>query len=276
MIDPTTWEQWTIPGEPGRLPLDPGGAKGVLHTTEGDYPTGQKALMQARDLGAFDRLHNGIINVWMRPSGAPAHFLICPPTRRVSQFFPLDRAAVTLRDLAGGIRTNRAGARVVQIELVGHADSLGVEYTDADWRWFADVLREISRQAGIPYVFHPQWISYPAGGRSVRMTGADYTAFTGWLGHQHVPENDHGDPGLIRLDLLTATPTDPTPEDPMPPIVIYDNTTPDGPERAQWLINDSGRKVHLNGWQHQVLLDAGARPRGYPPEYIAQIPTEAS
>jgi hypothetical protein len=36
-----------------------------------------------------------------------------------------------------------------------------------------------------------------------RLSGQQWLDFSGWLGHQHAPENDHWDPGAIDItDLL--------------------------------------------------------------------------
>jgi N-acetylmuramoyl-L-alanine amidase len=195
------WERFNIPNNPGRLPLDGGGAKLVLHTTEGDFPAGAKLKMQNRVFAAFDNLHNGVHKTWMEGRGSPAHFLITPPTRRVYQYFDLHVGGVTLRDLDGpAFRPNRAGDRVVQIELVGHADSLLIEYSDEDWVWLGEQLREICKQADIPYEF----ADIRQGAK--RMTNTEFKEFAGICGHCHVPENDHWDPGNINLDLLTSQP----------------------------------------------------------------------
>lgn len=207
----TTWEQYP-PARPGLTGFDPGGAKGILHTTEGDYPAGAKARMQARDMAAFQNLYAGSVKAWStNPNSFTPHFGICPPIRRVAQFYPMNVGSPVLEDLADGVRTNRAGSAVVQVELIGHADSLMIEYSDDDWRWLGQQLRAISVLAGIPYTFHPEFKSYPASAgknNGVRMNdGFTYSAFSGWCGHQHVPENVHGDPGLINLALLNQTHT---------------------------------------------------------------------
>jgi hypothetical protein len=51
-----------------------------------------------------------------------------------------------------------------------------------------------------------EWIPYPSG-RDVHLTGAQWGAYYGWLGHQHVPENDHGDPGNIDFNRMIALAT---------------------------------------------------------------------
>ncbi|MBD9700618.1 peptidoglycan-binding protein [Streptomyces sp. ID01-12c] len=52
------------------------------------------------------------------------------------------------------------------------------------------------------------------------MTGTQWNSFRGWCGHQHVPENDHGDPGSMDfgrvIELAKGGPT-PTPPVTQPP-----------------------------------------------------------
>jgi hypothetical protein len=47
------------------------------------------------------------------------------------------------------------------------------------------------------------------------MSGAAWVAFRGHAGHQHVPENDHGDPGSLPMAAILAAAT--TQEDDMTP-----------------------------------------------------------
>ena len=49
---------------------------------------------------------------------------------------------------------------------------------------------------GAPPTFLPYPESY--GPTQVRMSPAQFARFEGICGHQHVPENTHGDPGISR------------------------------------------------------------------------------
>lgn len=134
------------------------------------------------------------------------------------QHFDFDRSARALVNKSGGVETNSANA--VQIELVGTCDpqhktswgskKAGVHYifwpTAPDW-----VLKELAKfvywankNHGVKLAQWPQakWLAYPKSYGSVnkqRMTGTQWNAFYGWCGHQHVPENDHGDPGNMNF-----------------------------------------------------------------------------
>lgn len=156
----------------------------------------------------------------------PPHGTIVPKPGvgvTVYQHIPLEFASFALRNLAGGVQTNRD--RVLQWELVGTCDP-GRKSTS--YRWYEaddNVLRDLYRKViapcrdlfGIPIVA-PPFQAYPAsygpssGSNVVRMTGSFFDAYSGWLGHQHVPENTHGDPGAFpwsRMIALSGAPSGP-------------------------------------------------------------------
>ncbi|MEV8548308.1 hypothetical protein AB0L04_00435 [Streptomyces glaucescens] len=141
------------------------------------------------------------------------------------QHFDVDESARALANKLGGVETNTAN--VFQIELVGTCDDTkkiswsgaqaGVDYlhwpTAPDWalvevawlvRWLYDYHR-------VPLTCVKDWLAYgkdprrpgvtPAsyGASPARMSMSAWRSFTGWCGHQHVPENDHGDPGAMNF-----------------------------------------------------------------------------
>lgn len=137
------------------------------------------------------------------------------PRRRLRwyQHFDFDTSSRALVNRAGGVETNTLNA--VQIELVGTCDPAhrarwsgaraGRDYLywpDApDWalaelgefvRWAHDEHRLKMRSS-------VDWTPYPEsyGGGPYRLSGAQWRGYYGHLGHQHVPENDHGDPGNL-------------------------------------------------------------------------------
>ncbi|BFP50036.1 hypothetical protein KCMC57_64040 (plasmid) [Kitasatospora sp. CMC57] len=149
------------------------------------------------------------------------------------QHFDVDESARALVNAPGGVQTNLANT--FQIELVGTCDPA----THAQWtrqgvqhiywpeppawavRDLAWLMRWLSDQHGIPLTGVAEWLPYPAsyGASRVRMTFDQWRSFTGWCGHQHVPENDHGDPGSLPaahiLAVARGEATTPTEEDPL-------------------------------------------------------------
>jgi hypothetical protein len=126
------------------------------------------------------------------------------------QHFDIETSSRALRNLAGGVATNTLN--VCQLELVGTCDpathtkwgsAQHIYWPEApEWalRDLAAFLRWMHEQHAVPLSGPSKWPAYPnsyANGGGQRMTGAQWTAFKGVCGHQHVPENDHGDPGAL-------------------------------------------------------------------------------
>lgn len=208
-----------IPGKPGLTPLDPGGPKLIVHTTEVGVEwedNGAPGLIQRcrnRDLTAFAAIYNGVLATWKRGSGLPTQYLVDAPNRVAARCVPDNVGSYALEDLAGGVRTNRAGTRLIQMEIVGHAAQLTQEFDAATWAWLGDLLRQICAANGIPYTYPAPFATSPAPAYGInapqRLTAAAYVATAGIIGHQHVPENVHSDPGAFPL----ANATNPTPGD---------------------------------------------------------------
>lgn len=151
--------------------------KGVLHTTEGGTAAGA--------IGAY------------RKNNSWPHFTV-DRDGMVYQHNPIDQASRALKNLAGGAQTNRDSA--IQIEVVGRADS--PVWPLVQTAALQLLMRWIEVQTGIKQtgpVFH-------GGGATAvqpfRFTAAQWDAFNGWCGHQHVPENTHWDPGAIDIKKL--------------------------------------------------------------------------
>ncbi|HJF51260.1 MAG TPA: peptidoglycan-binding protein [Brachybacterium paraconglomeratum] len=148
-----------------------------------------------------------------------------PKARTISarQHFSTTRPSRALVNKAGGVQTNNQ--RIFQIELIGSCDLTfakkhGYLYLPdlLEKAWARDalaaVLAAVSESLGIPLTSSVVWANYPGSygeKASQRLTGDQWEAYTGWLGHQHAPENDHGDPGDIPVaEILAAAGGDPT------------------------------------------------------------------
>ncbi|MEU5425528.1 peptidoglycan-binding protein [Streptomyces olivoreticuli] len=173
---------------------------GILHTTEGT------------SLPSYDGGSNAP-NITAVPNFA---------TKKLDwyQHYSFDRSARALVNKAGGVETNTLNC--IQVELVGTCDPDNARTWDGDkagedyiyWPdapdWALDGLAEFlawnNKNKGIPLAGPSQWLAYPSsyGDTDARMSFSTWTAFKGWAGHQHVPENDHGDPGDIDFAKLIA------------------------------------------------------------------------
>jgi hypothetical protein len=243
---------------------------GVVHTTEGmSLPSYSSGAMAPNVTGIPD---------------------IADKRIRWYQHFDVDESARALANKAGGVETNTAN--VFQIELVGTCDDTkktswagkraGVDYlhwpTAPDWALaeVAWIVRWLHDYHHVPLTCVKDWLAYgkddrrpgvtPAsyGASPVRMSMSAWRSFTGWCGHQHVPENDHGDPGSLNfarvIQLAKGEPT--TEEDPLAGLskqdifdAVWKTDAIAGPEDA------ADHKTNPT-WQPQsILKDVQARVR---------------
>lgn len=155
--------------------------RGVLHTTEGRKIDGALQTFAAT-------------NFW-------PHFTIEPNTLRVVQHLPLTIGARALSDHA----TAENAAHCIQIEIVGLAAETPT-WAPEQLAFIRDVMRQImdqvpiAKQSGRTFLDEVGVNAHPEN----RMSVAEWTLFSGWCGHQHVPGETHWDPGAIDIDTLLS------------------------------------------------------------------------
>lgn len=133
-----------------------------------------------------------------------------PAKRQWRQHFPLDRSSRALCDSAQTeVRENRD--RVCQVEIIAICDPdlaprvrQGTYVADITADAIVDLgdfLAFMHEHYRTPLLAAPKWLPYPksAGNSPVRMSGRQYAAFRGVLGHQHASGNAHGDPGVLNI-----------------------------------------------------------------------------
>lgn len=161
----------------------------VLHTTEGSSWPGYEGGATAPTMTVMPDAKNKRLHV--------------------RQHFPLEKSARALVNKAGGVDTNTANA--IQIELVGTCTKTGpgMFWPNApEWAYveLGKILGGLHKLfPGIPLTSGLRWLSYPdsyGSQRGQRMSFAQWRSFKGVCGHQHVPENDHGDPGALPIDKI--------------------------------------------------------------------------
>lgn len=175
-----------------------GPKKLVLHTTEGKSIAGAEATYGV----------NGI---------AP-HFTIDSTLKRFVQHIDTSRAASAMKNVSGGVQTNRDGA--IQVEMIGYA-AFTHGWEDDNLVWIGDIVRLICEREGIDVYNYPQFVGTESGTIATptapqRMSYAEWESFNGVCGHQHVPENSHWDPGRLpyqRMLELTGPIDNPTEEE---------------------------------------------------------------
>lgn len=131
---------------------------------------------------------------------------------KTSTFWPNFTADLTLRKIAQHIPLSRGGralkhdtatktntAHCIQVEIIGHAGE-SPAWPVAGVEWLARTLAPVLDALAIPRRA-PKFIAGGAGLHAPqRMTEAAWRTFSGVCGHQHVPENDHWDPGAIDIN----------------------------------------------------------------------------
>lgn len=121
-------------------------------------------------------------------------------TRGIHQHYPIDSGARTLENHPGGVQTNAAHA--IQCEVMGAAQFVN-RIPNSTLVHLADWLTWCAQQTGAPLTFATFVPFHPNVTRTAqRFSGAEWMAFTGICGHQHVPENSHGDPGDLPVARL--------------------------------------------------------------------------
>lgn len=151
------------------------------------------------------------IQVFKADPGKASHFALSMDGRKV-QFIAIHHSAKSLRNLSGGVQTNRDHA--IQTELEGFTNGGGdrnvANWSDGYYRLIAqhhvDVW-EASARAFPLVATKRRWDVVD------RMTPQEYDDFAGICAHRHVPENDHTDvpldiAKLMRLiaDIVTGGP----------------------------------------------------------------------
>ncbi|MDX3067674.1 peptidoglycan-binding protein [Streptomyces sp. ND04-05B] len=181
-------------------PMDDGTAKAIAHITWDRNATKAKP----QDLVPYANLRSCFGSNASGRQSAP-HLLWDPFTGRMVQFFPANSRSLSLRDLSGGTRTNRASSVVIQVEALFFPRCRvgGKTYerlTDTPCKGW-DELNAWVASWGVAN-------SWPMG-KSPTASPGSVTSGSGVSGaagsaHSHVPENDHTDPGFSQ-DFIVKT-----------------------------------------------------------------------
>lgn len=236
-----------IPGNSAGAMAGGGARKILLHTTEGSTIAGATAAFQAN-------------NSW-------PHFTVNCNTRQVVEHLDMSVAARSLRNVAGGVETNRQGTILVQIEIVGFAANQSTLGSTADLAWFgSSVVGPIARLCDVPVRSTVRWVAYPDsyGPGPQRLSGTAWSVYSGVLGHEHAPENVHGDPGAIDIATILAAAAPPDPA-PLPPSkdgkMLYLVKTADA---AAWWLTDLVTKRWIQSREDANVAIALSAAAGQP------------
>lgn len=196
------WFQDNFPGSTMKLTED--NMVLVLHTTEGPSWPGYNGGATAPNYTGRPPLPN-LDSAWR------AHF-------------PDEKSSRAMENRGGGVQTNTQNA--VQVELLGTCDPAhrkswngkGIQHaghdyvywpdaTDEQLKWLAAFVADMHKRHGLKLVAPFKFNAYPSsygGNQGDRMTFAEWNKFAGICGHQHVPENSHGDPGALNISKVIS------------------------------------------------------------------------
>lgn len=173
--------------------------------------------------------------------------------RRKALHYTIDTSARALINAPGGVETNRRGRRVIQLEIVGFAAHMNL-LPDDELAWLAlEVIGPLCAAGGVELATHVNWEPYPASygiHAPQRLTPIAWVGAAGILGHQHVPENDHGDPGALNVARILEHLAPPAPPAPR--------------KRARMIIysNDPGGQVLFTG-DKLIALHTAAQTKAH-------------
>jgi len=146
---------------------------------------------------------------WLGPStelfrrnGYAPHFGVSLDKDTYWQYNSTAKASSALRNAAGGTETNRDNA--IQVEIEGFAKDSGGWSEAKVLKLVQRVLVPIIRSQPliapvVPFEFAK---GYRDANERVRLSAAEWDAVSGIVGHCHVPENTHWDPGPFDIDLI--------------------------------------------------------------------------
>lgn len=130
-------------------------------------------------------------------SGSAPHFTFNPATGSLWQHIPINRSAKSLEHPSGTVETNHANC--VQVELIGYAKDTG-EWPASQYARIAKLARWIEANHGVPSTCGVNFVS-----GTLHLPDSTWLSYAGHLGHQHVPNNHHWDPGLFKIGLVLDT-----------------------------------------------------------------------
>jgi hypothetical protein len=140
-------------------------------------------------------------------SGASApHITYIPATRKFVQHTDFGTAARALKNLSGGVQTNRANA--LQLEIVCYSNKTIADQSpsriwvgDLDDEHYGEIGEFVRWLCGEFKVSNSVRLPRPTpragASSSSRMSPSSWEAYNGLCGHFEVPENDHWDPGAF-------------------------------------------------------------------------------
>lgn len=128
-------------------------------------------------------------------AGSNPHFTLDFRAGVLYQHQVVTGAARALQNLSGGVETNADGA--IQVELIGFAAQSG-SWSEQQYDVIAELARWIEKNCGVARECHVEFSGSSSSPN--RLSMGVWDQLEGHAGHQHVPENNHWDPGAFRIN----------------------------------------------------------------------------
>lgn len=165
--DGRAWTNYSMNGAGGSVRV-------ALHTTENAQSGSPK----------------GVANyLWNQGAGMGYNMIYHPTTGEFLQLRPFNVGAGSLKNLSGGVETNKNGKYNFQISIVAYASEAWWNYPMPGWGNFIAWIHSW----GVP----DRYVQYTFSQNTRMSTGTWTGSSSGWYGHRHAPENDHTDPGGV-------------------------------------------------------------------------------
>lgn len=149
-------------------------------------------------------LHTTETRSWAGAAYYHVQFMeVAPGVIEIRQYRPFNRASRALRNLAGGVQTNRQGSVNINACVVGYARE-SATWSDAMYR----ALHEFALWAEAEWAIPRKEYVRTGGGECYgyyspcRMSKSMWVSYNGWAAHQNVPENTHWDAGHVNWGKL--------------------------------------------------------------------------
>lgn len=126
--------------------------------------------------------------------GDAPHFTLSIKTGKLWQHVPINLASSSLVH-SGYPETNHAHA--IQVELTDAFAKDSQDWPAVAYARIASLARWIEKNAGVPRKCSVSFTTTPR-----RLSASDWLNYAGHCGHQHVPNNQHWDPGAMKITLV--------------------------------------------------------------------------
>jgi len=143
-------------------------------------------------------------------AGHGGTFCVNPLSGDIAQMVPASRASRMLKNLPGGVQTNRHGDVHIQIEVIAFAREPFTSYWTPQGKSAIQKIAAFARAHGVPDVWPGGQPAHypPLAGESRRVAP---NAGSGHYSHSQWLDNDHGDPGYVDTEaIIGVVPTPPS------------------------------------------------------------------